>query len=139
MAFPRLTIGHDVSNKHRTLAAWSAVLLWAAVIFGFSSIPGSNVPGRFGSAAHFIEYAILGALILNALSRQTDWRLAVAKATVLASIYAITDELHQYFVPMRTPDPADWALDTLGALAGALLVASIANRRSAAQENSLDQ
>ncbi len=48
---------------------------------------------------------------------------AIAIASILASFYGITDELHQAFVPMRTPDVTDWGLDTLGAFAGALVVA----------------
>ena len=32
--------------------------------------------------------------------------------------YGVTDELHQFLTPGRTPDPADWAADTLGAAIG---------------------
>jgi VanZ family protein len=55
-------------------------------------------------------------------------------ALLIASAYAVTDEYHQSFVPMRVPDPADWALDTLGALAGVLgmrwLESTLAKRRT---------
>lgn len=37
----------------------------------------------------------------------------------LASLYAVTDEFHQSFVPGRVCDPADWLTDTLGAALGA--------------------
>jgi len=33
-------------------------------------------------------------------------------------LYALTDEIHQVFVPGRTLDAADWAMDVLGAVAG---------------------
>jgi VanZ family protein len=43
----------------------------------------------------------------------------------VCSLYGISDEFHQSFVPGRTPDPVDWATDTAGAgvaLAGILIV-----------------
>ena len=36
-------------------------------------------------------------------------------------MYGVTDEFHQHFVPMRTPDVADWGMDTIGATTGALI------------------
>lgn len=102
--------------------AWVASALWMAAIFGFSSIPGSSVPGGLGAYAHFGVYAVLGALLLLAFSHETtEQGRAVAYAVLLASIYGVTDELHQAFVPGRVPDVADWGMDTLGALTGALI------------------
>lgn len=102
--------------------AWMASVLWMAAIFGFSSIPGSSVPGGLGAYAHFGVYALLGALLFVAFSHETAGPgRAVALAVLVASVYGVTDELHQAFVPGRVPDVADWGMDTLGALAGALL------------------
>ncbi len=108
--------------------AWIASALWMAVIFGFSSLPGSSVPGGVGAYAHFGVYAVLGALLFLAYSFETaDRGRAVALAVLTASAYGVTDELHQAFVPGRVPDVADWGMDTLGALTGALIaVAAIA-------------
>lgn len=104
--------------------AWAASLLWMAVIFGFSSLPGSAVPGGVGTYAHFGVYAILGALLFVAFSHETPERgRAVAYAVLFGSLYGITDEIHQAFVPGRVPDVVDWGIDTLGALAGATLAA----------------
>lgn len=99
------------------------------LIFGLSSLPGSAVPvpGQLGSVGHFILYAVLG-ILLNLRFRETmSPRRAVMAAVALASLYGISDELHQALVPGRFPDPADWIVDTLGAAAGAL-----ASRLSAA-------
>lgn len=38
----------------------------------------------------------------------------------IASLYAITDEVHQRFVPGRSCQAADWAIDTAGAALGLL-------------------
>ena len=40
---------------------------------------------------------------------------------VVASLYGMTDEFHQYFVPDRACDPLDWLIDTCGATLGAFL------------------
>ena len=36
----------------------------------------------------------------------------------VGSLYGLIDEAHQYFVPGRSSDIADWVADTLGALLG---------------------
>jgi VanZ family protein len=104
---------------------------WMAVIFGLSSLPGSAVPGTYGSLAHFIEYAVLGALLLLSLPRAVRPWATLATAVAIASFYGITDEFHQSFVPGRVPDVADWAVDTAGALAAVLVLEGV--RRVAAK------
>lgn len=107
-----------------------------AVIFGFSSLPASAVPKAGGYWAHFAEYMVLGALLFIALGFETaQSERALALAILVASIYGVTDELHQILVPGRLPEVADWGSDTLGALTGALMVLAalrlIARRRAA--------
>jgi VanZ family protein len=102
------------------VAWWAAAVGWAVVIFTFSTLPGSQVPGRYGSLAHFLEYAILGAVVYVALQIDTSPTRALVLAVLITSAYGISDEFHQAFVPMRVPDPMDWLIDTLGALSGAL-------------------
>lgn len=58
---------------------------------------------------------------LNRCSRALVPWAAVVLAIACASLYGITDELHQYFVPGRACDPADWLVDTCGAALGAVL------------------
>jgi VanZ family protein len=98
---------------------WVATLAWAGVIFRFSAIPGSNIPGGFAEIGHLGEYAVFGALLYAALRIDLDRREALSAAIVIASVYGVSDEFHQHFVVMRTPDVVDWATDTIGALAGA--------------------
>jgi VanZ family protein len=95
-------------------------IAWASLIFSMSALPGSRVPGRLGPLAHFVEYAVFAALLYVALRVDMDGRRAALLAVVIASAYAVTDEFHQSFVPLRTPDPVDWLVDTIGAAAGAL-------------------
>jgi VanZ family protein len=95
---------------------WLPVLVWAGVIFAFSSIPSLN-SGLGGwdyvlrKLAHTTEYAILAMLIVRATGSYA-WALALAAA------YAATDEVHQLFVRGRHGSPVDVGIDTVGALIG---------------------
>jgi VanZ family protein len=103
----------------RLLTVWLPVLVWAAVIFAFSSIPSlSTGLGTWDTilrkGAHLTEYAVLGGLLYRALGRE-----ALALAAGIA--YAATDELHQHFVRGRHASPVDVAIDAAGVAVGMLV------------------
>jgi VanZ family protein len=117
-----------LTTARSTLRAWLPVLLWAAMIFAFSSIPSlqSGLGGwdlLLRKLAHLTEYAILGALLVRAARR--PW-----VALGLAAAYAASDEVHQHFVEGRHGAPLDVAIDTVGALAGILAWRGLAGRRA---------
>jgi VanZ family protein len=104
---------------HRA-ALWGPVLLWAGLIFVLSSLP--DLATGLGvwdlvlrKLAHVVEYAVLGGLLFRAVAREPT-------AVLLGSLYAVTDEVHQAFVPGRDGSPLDWLLDTVGAAAGVLIL-----------------
>jgi len=109
------------SSWTRAALRWIPAIVWMGVIFRLSAIPGSDLPSRFGSLGHFVVYAIFGALLVIALARGRDSAQAITLAVFIAALYAVSDEYHQSFVPMRTPDVADWGVDTVGAFVGAAL------------------
>ncbi len=109
---------------------WLAVFLWAAVIFAVSARPGSTLPGGYSVQGHLGEYFVLGALLFWALRTRRSDLNAVVIALILASLYGVTDEVHQHFVVLRTPDVTDWGLDTIGALLGALTAYAVTRLRS---------
>jgi len=92
--------------------------------------------------AHFTEYAVLAILLWHALWKprwgdQRPWSWPVAGfALLLTGLYALSDEIHQSFVPMRTGSGWDVLVDTAGALTGLLLAAAayhwLARRRARA-------
>ena len=69
--------------------------------------------------AHFSEYAVLAALLSNALRLcgKMRWYLPV----VISAGYAVTDEIHQYFVPGRACRLLDMGIDTCGAVFGTVV------------------
>lgn len=109
-----------MSGLTRRVAFWAPAIAWAGVIFAMSSVPGSQIPGRIPSwVGHVVEYLVLGALLYVALRLDLPPSRAFVAAAAIASAYGVTDEFHQRFVYLRTPDVADWAVDTLSAVAGA--------------------
>jgi VanZ family protein len=73
-------------------------------------------------SAHFIEYAVLAALILRALDPpRTQRRHAFCAVIVITWLFALSDEFHQSFVPGREADWSDVMVDWVGATIGASL------------------
>ena len=75
--------------------------------------------------AHFLEYAVLGVLLSGGFLQpecgRDRFRLQEFRAWASGTGYAVSDELHQLFVPGRACMPADVLLDSAGVLAGTIL------------------
>jgi hypothetical protein len=116
----------------RKLALWGPVVVWAAVIFGLSSIPSlsSGLGGWdevLRKGAHITEYAILGGLLFRALGRELS-------ALLIGIAYAATDEVHQHFVSGRHSSPFDVAFDACGLALGLLVAVSVQSQRARAEK-----
>ena len=110
----------------RALSAWLPVVAWAGLIFALSSIPdlGTGLGGwdlALRKIAHALEYAVLGALLLRALGREL-------LAAAIGIAYAVTDEVHQAFVPGRHGAPLDVLVDAVGVLLGVYVLGRAARR-----------
>lgn len=84
-------------------------------------------------AAHFTEYAILSLLAARVFitsSKQQLRRYWFWFALALISLYALSDEYHQSFVPSRTASIYDSFIDMSGGLT-ALLLYALWQRRKA--------
>ncbi len=75
--------------------------------------------------AHITEYAVLGVLLVRALGSELP-------AFAVGVAYAITDEMHQHFVPGRHSSPFDVAFDACGVALGLLLLRSVQSSRARA-------
>jgi VanZ family protein len=83
---------------------------------------------------HVAAYAGLAATTVRALAkgfRDVTWR-AVLGAIIISTLYGVSDEYHQVFVPGRTFEYLDIAADAIGSVAGAAGAGawSIIRRRS---------
>ena len=124
----RDAVRQDVTTQ--MLWYWLPVALYAGGIFYLSSQshPEKQLPSFLfedvsDKVLHAVEYAVLGGLCYRAFRWATGSvvsRQAVVLAIITASVYGITDEAHQFFVPFRESSWQDWLADTIGAAIGAL-------------------
>ncbi len=72
-------------------------------------------------SAHFSLYALLGFMVSMAAGRRKLFSPVSAGVIVFCFLYALSDEIHQYFVPGRSCEFRDMMIDTSGALTGMLV------------------
>jgi VanZ family protein len=114
-------------------APWQVAML---TIFVASSFSGDDLPEIALKVSdkliHFIVFGVLGVMIYrsfehakNVLIRMHAYKLSI----LLAMLYGVLDEVHQYFVPGRDASIADWIADLLGAIIFLLIYRKIFSRR----------
>lgn len=74
-------------------------------------------------AAHFAIYAVLGSLIFSAAkSFGVKDEISFFISLMFGAAYAVSDEIHQYFVPGRACMLRDMLLDSCGVAFGAAVI-----------------
>lgn len=134
---------------------WLLVALWMLLIFWFSAQPATESANLSGEilkvlqvvverilpglqldmgifhllirkGAHFLVYAVLGGLLLQAFLRSGfSVKKAVLSACMISVLYAASDEWHQIYVPGRAGQITDVLLDGFGSLVGILVSSRI--------------
>lgn len=81
-----------------------------------------NVVFIIRKTAHFMEYLILGILVINVIK---DYKLLDTKYVItgvlLCMLYSISDEVHQLFIQGRSCQLRDVLIDTSGSIVGILI------------------
>lgn len=106
----------------RHLFLWGPVAAQMIVIFSLSSMshPPMAGGGMSNVLGHFGMFGILSGLFVRALRGSCDLtRDVLIRAVVCTLLYGIFDEVHQAFVPNRSPELFDVLTDTAGAAAAA--------------------
>jgi VanZ family protein len=102
------------------MVIYIAILIWVGIIFGLSAIQNPSNLGSsitFSIVVHIIEYATLTFLIVVALYRTNHFSKLIILfgiSLILVSLYAVSDEFHQSFVPGREATIQDLIFDLLG-------------------------
>ena len=106
------------------LRLWAPVALYMAVLFALSSqsvLPGASLTPDW--MQHGVAYAGLAVVTLRATSGGQCSGIrsrALLAAWIVATLYGVSDEFHQSFVPTRSADPRDVSADAIGAALGLL-------------------
>lgn len=131
--------------------SYIAVVLWMGLIFFFSSQPAGdskelstgvtevilsvveavapdsdlfveNFHHLVRKNAHFLIYFVLGMLVVRAFRFSgIRGKKGIVLALALCVVYAISDELHQLFVPGRGAQVKDVLIDSTGAFVGIII------------------
>ena len=116
------------SKMRKLVKYWLPVVLWAAVIFKFSSgaVPQFSSlfwPNfAFMKSAHVFFFGVLGILIYRALRGYgIPVKRAIFWAIAATAFYGATDEVHQFFIQTREARLRDIGFDTIGAALGVLI------------------
>ena len=140
------------NNKFKIIISWALVISWMAVIFMLSSqvaeqsnelstgitqtvieiiqkatpfweIGSEQLNHILRKGAHFTAYMILGALVINALYKSFGiGKRYIFWGFMICVIYAVSDEVHQAFVPGRGPALKDVLIDSAGAFTGIISI-----------------
>jgi VanZ family protein len=99
---------------------WLLVLAWMALIFWWSSVPNLAVPHVESSLVQTVTRKIVHLLVYGTLALLVCWALPdtpgrSAIAFAFSVLYAISDEIHQSFVPTREGASIDIVIDATAA------------------------
>ena len=122
------------------------IILWMNLVFGFSGQDGEQSSGisykismiltgnneeisiiiepYVRKVAHFAEYAV-GAILIYLLLYtfpKISSKIRTISSIIITIIYAISDEIHQLYIPGREGKIVDVYIDTLGIITGVIFI-----------------
>lgn len=129
-----------INRKIYISISWILVIICMGIIFSLSAQNGeesSELSGSFVTAllkmfgltinegflrncAHCLEFMGLSVLIFNAVYTTFETKITPVIAFAGTVFYAVTDEIHQFFVPDRAFQLSDILVDSTGALIGVM-------------------
>jgi VanZ family protein len=104
------------------LVRWVPVLIYMGAIFLLSADSDPPAPSAISDKTlHVIAYGGLAALLFRAVAGGLAARMtarAAALTLLITTAYGASDELHQMFVPGRSPELSDLFADAVGGALG---------------------
>jgi len=80
-----------------------------------SHVPLPDVFDSQDKLVHATAYAVMALLFWQAWRKRLSLRVLAVLTVIFCSLFGMTDEWHQSFVPGRDASAFDWTADTLGA------------------------
>ena len=118
---------YNFFEKNKSIAVYAPLVIYWMILFIATTLPSAHIPktGINDKIEHLLGYFVLTFLLSNFLFFQNKKKVLkkfpVSAALVIAALYGVIDEVHQYFIPGRLCDFYDWTADVTGALAAGLL------------------
>ena len=119
-------------------------IICALAIFIQSSMSNLKTPDLGFSfqdkIAHLLEYAIFGFFLIRSFVFQNNeyiarnWKWIVF---ITGSLYAVSDEIHQYFVPGRFAALGDVIADILGVVISIIIFIQVQKKQKQLQFNNI--
>ncbi len=115
------------SKLRNFFICWLPLIIYCLAIYIQSGQPGlKHIPDvRFlDKFLHFGAYGLLGILFFRAyetLPLKANKTLLILMSVGSATLYGLSDEIHQYFVPFRNADIMDVVANTIGSICGVYL------------------
>ena len=106
---------------------WLPLIGYCLAIYIQSDLPASEHIPSFefsDKVLHFLAYFVMGILFYRAyqtLRIKGDPRMLILLSIASASLYGVSDEIHQYYVPFRDASIFDAIANMLGAVCGVYL------------------
>jgi VanZ family protein len=118
-----------MSRFQRGLARMVPMLLVMGVIFFLSSMPGDRLVlppiVNIDKVAHMAIYGLLALTVFYAFGGSSLDRLHPSMISLLVilicTLYGLSDEFHQSFIPNRSADVFDVLADCIGAIIACII------------------
>ena len=126
----------SILEKNKWLPIVLTILI-AIEIFYFSTLqggPGTGVGNPWiARIYHFVVFFLFAFFLFASIKRNKKIKVSHVIITLVTSIlYAISDEIHQIFTPLRVASIVDILTDTLG-ICFAIIICLIINKKTKQQ------
>ncbi len=111
---------------------WVFTIMYMGFIFYLSSLHGYNLPEFLqysDKIVHALIYIPLAILIYFALKKSGIKKNVFLLTVILTTLYGISDEYHQRYVPNRIASVGDLIADSVGSVLGSFFASKINSPR----------
>lgn len=115
-----------VESRRYSIGITDKVLVFVQSIFPDTQLNGNALHHDIRKLTHFFIYMILGILTFSAFmqNRQSVY-VNMMMTMAICVIFAISDEIHQLFIPGRSGEVRDVLIDSSGAFLGVVVVLGV--------------
>ena len=118
----------EIINSRTAIIYWFFTVSYMGIIFYLSSLEKIELPPlpeNSDKLLHICAYLFLALLTSFSLYKSGIKKYVLMLAFLIATLYGISDEIHQAFVPGRDAGIDDVIADSIGASLGSILAGRV--------------